>query len=481
MEEQDISSGQDTSVLTSTPVKRTVTDRSPADNTENKRNKIDIDNPIQDYNSDSYSSATSNGNTTDSENMSEPVPPPTTGDEDLGPPPKDDASIGEWGNYLFKLITNNNAQMNLKMDSMNDRLVEDNALKIKAVEAVTTMKKSVESLITQYDLLKMENRELKEKLLKLEYHQRRNNLEFDGFPEVRAETDKDCYQKIMNELEQLFDDDDPDPEDTEKKYRTAKDKANSIVINRIHRNGPYKQGRTRPILINLQWYGDKELILRERKKLSPGVYEVNEDFPPEIKERRRLLRPILKIGLKNSSYKGKISLRYDRLVIDGKMFTIANLNELPADLDPSSSCHQSGDNALAYFGLHSPFSNFHQSAMIINGKRYSSVEQYFQSEKAACFDDDVTRSKIMSTENPMEIKRLGYQVKNYINQQWEQKMEEVMFTGVLNKFCHNEKLIESLVKTGPKDLVEASLDRTWGCGLRLTTSLKRTAGKTTAA
>ena len=463
--------------ISSTPTtKRTIADRSPVENSVNKKSKHIEDQDTYASDSDSYSSATS----TDETSMSEPNGDQTPAKEEKSSPaevqlPGDDASIGEWGRFLFTYIQSSNNSMAAKLDnlstkneSLNKQLTEENDYKEKTTTVITTIKSSVEKLITQYDVIRNENKELKERLIKLEYHARRNNLEINGIPERRYETDTDCYNKVLSELTKLFDDDVADPNEESKTVRSAKDKASLMVINRIHRNGHYIEGRNRPILFNLQWYGDKEYILNNKKSLNDGIY-VNEDYPSEIKDCRRVLRPILKLGMQSSHYRGKISLRYDKLIVKGKAYSVGNLHELPADLNPEKLCQNEDTetNSLAFFGMHSPFSNFHFSPMKINGKRYTCVEQYFQAEKAACFDDDETHYKIVNTSNPFEIKKFGYHVKNFIQQQWDQRAEEIMFNGVLNKFCANEKLTAALASTGSKAIFEASRDPVWGCGMSL--------------
>ena len=65
--------------------------------------------------------------------------------------------------------------------------------------------------------------DLQEKLTELEYHQKRNNLVFDGFIEVPHETDTDVYHKLCDCLGKLMD-------------------VSNLRIARCHRLGPYKAG-----------------------------------------------------------------------------------------------------------------------------------------------------------------------------------------------------------------------------------------------
>ena len=445
---------------TSTPVKRTAIERSPnSDNLENKKSKLE-----ESYNSEDSTNTTS---------------PNMEGEADTGTGsgsgkqsdftknlPKEGSSMDVWGEYLVRCLQETNEKVNnlvIENRELSDRLETAGNEKEKTTEAVIIIKNSVEKLILENRCLQSENKTLHERLLKLEYHQRRNNIQMDGIMEESNESTKDCYNKVMAELTKLFQD---DVNEEGEIVKSAKVKAEEIVINRIHRNGRPIPGQSRPILFNLQWYGDKEYIMREKKKLRDGIY-VNEDFPPEIQERRRILRPILKKGIRGN-YKGKISLSYDKLIVNGKAYTASNLHELPVDLNPQETCQRSNDDTVAFFGLHSPLSNFHRSPMKIDNVNYFCVEQYFQAAKAEKFNDDDTHYKIMRSNNPFEVKQLSYKVKDFIQQQWDDCSMAIMKKGVLNKFCQNEGLIPHLVATGKKAIIEASRDRTWGCGISLT-------------
>ena len=165
-------------------------------------------------------------------------------------------------------------------------------------------------------------------------------------------------------------------------------KIDKIVIDRIHHYGKFTLGRTRSIIANFQRYGDRQFLLQNHKLLPPGIY-VNEDFPPEIDRRRNILRPILRMGLKLEKYRGKITLSYDKLIVDGKLYTMANRKELPDDLDQAKSCKKEDTSAIGSFGQHSPYSNFYISGFKVNGETYYSAEQFIQANKASIFEDDV--------------------------------------------------------------------------------------------
>lgn len=142
-------------------------------------------------------------------------------------------------------------------------------------------------------------------------------------------------------------------------------------------------------------------ILEQRSYLPSGVF-VNEDYPEEWKERRRLLRPILNLA-KGSTFRDSTFLTRDKLIVDGKQFTVSpynNLTELPADLTPAKSCEQRDSHTIAFLGPHSVFSNFHKASFTEGGVKYNCAEQMIQAEKAAMFHDQIALERIMKLSDP---------------------------------------------------------------------------------
>ena len=118
-------------------------------------------------------------------------------------------------------------------------------------------------------VLEEENVQLCEKLLDLEYKQRRNNLIFEGVYDNVNESDLDCITKLHQVLRVI-------PGIDVDKFR----------IDRCHHlDRPYKTTGSRRIICCFNWYYDVQCILRNRKQLPPGVY-VSEDLPEEWIDRR---------------------------------------------------------------------------------------------------------------------------------------------------------------------------------------------------
>lgn len=112
------------------------------------------------------------------------------------------------------------------------------------------------------------------------------------------------------------------------------------------------------------------------------------------------------------------------------------------------------------------FSQWYPSEFVVDGVRYNCAEQYMMAEKARVFGDERTREKILKTEDPERIKKLGREVKGFDANRWDKISEEVVLKGNLHKFGQNMKLFILLLNTGNMTLVEASpYDKIWGIGM----------------
>lgn len=101
-----------------------------------------------------------------------------------------------------------------------------------------------------------------------------------------------------------------------------------------------------------------------------------------------------------------------------------------------------------------------------DGIEYNCAEQYMMSEKAKLFKDEETRQLIMKESSQGVIKKLGRQIKNFDEKEWDKNKMNIVIKGNVLKFSQNEELKKFLLETGDKILVEASpRDRIWGIGM----------------
>ena len=242
-----------------------------------------------------------------------------------------------------------------------------------------------------------------------------------------------------------------------------------VPIVRLQRLGPYVKDRDRSVLCQFLHYKDVQYVLRNRGQLPNNVF-AKEDYPPEIENRRCFLRPIFNKAKKTNQYRGRCRLTVDKLVINGRTFTVApvnNLDKLPRDLNPRQLAEREDDETLAFFSLNSPFSNFHEAPFIKNGQSYRCNEQYIQAQKALMFDDDFAHRRIMNCTSPYDMKREGNYVKNFIEQKWQIEAEKIAYNGCLANFSQITHLQQIMINSQNKTLAEASKDVFWGVGLSL--------------
>ena len=160
---------------------------------------------------------------------------------------------------------------------------------------------------------------------------------------------------------------------------------------------------------------------------------------------------------------GKCKIVGDHLFIAGKRYDVENLDELPDDLNGFDVTSKSENNTLGFFGELNPFSNFHHRLFTINGLHFDSSEQFIQYTKAQHYNDLSSATKIMRSNTSFECKQLGKKITtNNDLSSWEICAKEKCKLGIKAKFMQNRPLLNILLASGNKRLVESSFDTLWG-------------------
>ncbi len=121
---------------------------------------------------------------------------------------------------------------------------------------------------------------------------------------------------------------------------------------------------------------------------------------------------------------------------------------------------------MCFFGRYSPLSNFHKCSFTVNNIHYTSSEQFIQHKKCECLGQEAQAQKILHTSEPSIQKYLGRSIKTDPTPWYDVARAEIL-PGIRAKFGQNPSLAASLIKTGTRDLGEASTNPFWGVGMTL--------------
>lgn len=322
--------------------------------------------------------------------------------------------------------------------------LEDIVTRVQA-PSINSLNTSYDRLTSSHAELRLQNKQLQERLLVLETKEKQNNLLFEGIPETPLSTPhRDVTQLLTNQLRIA--------EASEWRFRTCYRLKSRVV------------GAAAPIFCSFNDKTNHDRAWLARGKLGGTRIQVKEDLPGEYNDRRRVLYPILK---KAKQLGKRAFFGGDRLSISGKQYSSDQLGRIPKECSPLESAIIRGDGAIGFFGMHSPLSNFHPSRMEIQGRSYSCVEQYFQYKKCELAGKQDIAQKILLAKHPSQCKRFGDMIHLPSHINWRETSENIMLEACLVKFSQNNDCRQFLLSTADNLLFEASTDKIWGTGLSL--------------
>ncbi|BAP45648.1 putative uncharacterized protein [Pseudomonas sp. StFLB209] len=112
------------------------------------------------------------------------------------------------------------------------------------------------------------------------------------------------------------------------------------------------------------------------------------------------------------------------------------------------------------------FSQWFEAGFTVEDQYYPTAEHFMMAEKAALFDDQDIREQVLNAPTPNAAKALGRKVRGFDNEVWLQHRYDIVVRANQAKFSQNSQLMEYLLQTGSRVIVEASpVDNIWGIGL----------------
>ena len=126
------------------------------------------------------------------------------------------------------------------------------------------------------------------------------------------------------------------------------------------------------------------------------------------------------------------------------------------------------ENIIAFYSCFSALSNHYSYKLTTGEGDFTSVEQFYMYQKANHFGDEDSAVAICSTDDPVNTKSLGKNIKGLKAGEWKEVHEQYMQVGISAKFEQSPDSAKVLKGTGNSMLVEANpFDSFWGAGVSL--------------
>lgn len=245
---------------------------------------------------------------------------------------------------------------------------------------------------------------------------------------------------------------------------------NPVPINRgdldmVYRTGRFVQGNVypRPVTVLFVRKGLKQWILATKKNMGWDTHSkitYSEDMTPEVRKHREKLKSI---ASKANEGDFVVKMAGNKIHIDGIAYGHEDLDIVPIELRSAVPQQKNVKKGIAFRGKDSFLSNFFQCDIRIDEELYTSVEQFYQYQKCITCEDHDRAQKIMKTDDPQYIKRLGDDCQE--NYEWLEIKVYIMFKGLFYKFSQNEALALKLLDTEQQGQFEATTDHFYGAGI----------------
>ena len=289
----------------------------------------------------------------------------------------------------------------------------------------------------------------------MELFSRKENIVIKG---IKEKTDENCKEIFHDFLQDILE---------------INDTKTRIKVVYAHRIGKSKPGSNRLLLARLLYFPHKQEIMSKTKNLyksdemkkreATENYEkniwINNDYPESIRQARQILYPVVKLARNVDENAFMVN---DAIQFQGKKYTINNIHKINLNIAGLHSTY-TGDSVY-FFGRFSPFSNFYPVTLSIDGRQYSSTEQYYQYCKAVYSKEKAIGEKILVTDDPRVIKSLGDQVKS--DSWYGNESNKAMWRALHAKFTI--PFFKDILKGAEqRRLVETNKsDFYWSCGLQ---------------
>lgn len=278
------------------------------------------------------------------------------------------------------------------------------------------------------------------------------------------------FRKINLILVGLHEEKGVDDTSLAKKFFKNKMAITDVELEVAYRLGKQRGTKPRLLLVKFSNLTHRNRVWFAKSKIESGddarVW-IQEDLPKPLKNVHRTLFRVLKKARSLGGRFPNAQIRGQSLLIQGKSFSVDDLETLPEILRPSSMATPQSDSAVVFFGRFSILSNHHLSPFVIGGTQFSCMEQYLAWRRATHSGDADFIRAALTPSDPIVFKGILTNLRKNNPEGWDQLLDQVVTTGLRAKFQQNPSMGRFLCSTHPKEIGEASLNKKWGIGLTL--------------
>lgn len=280
-----------------------------------------------------------------------------------------------------------------------------------------------------------------------------------GIKDTGNESPKKAVVRTLNQLANKHDNPTPAQSSKHQNFIQADD------IDIAYRTGKKIGKNPQNIVVHLKWSGTKMRIMGLKKKLVASKqtkHFISDDIPFEVRSLRQKLK-----NINESAKKQGIESRIvgNKLSLNGKIFTSADLDGLSDDLIEGAAQIKEVKGGLAYRGEAAFLSNFYPASFSIDDHEFANVEQFYQYKKCLTLGEINMAAKNLRTSRPLQAKALGDKYED--SSDWNEIKAQCMLNGTMAKYTQNANLALKLIDTGENGLYEATTDRFFAAGIGL--------------
>ena len=230
-----------------------------------------------------------------------------------------------------------------------------------------------------------------------------------------------------------------------------------------------KPGGKKPILVIFKSLRVRDEAFKKKQDLKqyPTLKKIwiNEDANPTIRKQKNDSRAVTKQAI----HKGhQAQQRGTGVLIDGKYFPYDKLERLPADISLTATRTRTTQSTIGFAGPLAPLSNMHEAPFVHNNTPYNSVEQAHFHTIATSAHENKTAQQILDTKDAFTARNLGKRITPPAGQNNDVADLKALMR---KKFLQNPHLLQELLNTGTRRILECTWDKRWAAGHGLDSKL----------